>query len=998
MSSNQDQFTVGQVYNSFKCIRIVPLPDLRADALEFEHVGTGAKLLHMHTEDIENCFATIFPTPPPDETGLPHILEHSTLGGSEKYPLREPFFELIKTSMATFINAFTAQCFTAYPVCTTVEPDYFNLANVYMDAIFHPNLTRDTFRREGHHLALKDNSDLNSELIISGIVYSEMKGYWSTPDNMLSNLGTRGLFPDTPLGRDSGGDPSYIPTLSYEQFKDFHATYYHPSNAHFYLYGNIPTIQHLEFIEPLLASYTRKDIDIFVPRQKRWSTPKTVERTYPVGANEDDSEQSYIVMNWLVDDATAPDTAMAWSVLSTILLGHDAAPLKKTIIDAKLGADMYSSGDFSHSHELVFDIGIQGSKPENVKKFEELVMQTLENIANSEISPEAVDTAFHQQAYQHLEVEKNFPLKLLWLCGESWPYKKDPLSFMNMKKNLADCRESYNADPLFFNNMIHEKILKNNHRITVAIHPERDAETKAEQEFAQEMATKRARFSSAEIASIAEEAAALSASQTQANTPEQLASLPQLNVNDLPEKPRCIPTTVSTLDGITILRNDIFTNGINYFGINIDLSGMPQELYAALPRFTKALTKMGTNGQTFAQVAEKRAAVTGSMNFNASIQRHAITPEKSLRHLHIGMKTIDNKADAALDLLHDIIFDLDPSDTSRLKDIMIQAQTHHRTELIHNAMPTAMRRASRGITPESALTHIIGGRDALALLNQQLADFDKQSIVITRQIEQLRNFLCDRTRWTISFTGSDSVYTKLERSIQNWIPLMTNAAVLKTELPFTSIAPPREGLAAPIKVAHCAKVMAAPGFSDPDTPLYELGLYLSNFDYMLPQIRFKGNAYGAGCQYNPQLGTLSLFSYNDPHITETLAVFDNLSDFVHNANWSQTDIDRAIIGSAKKIVQPIRPAEATSLAMVRHIRGETDELHAKKYEATRTATPATIKETLLKHLEQAEPQAGICVSASREHLEEANKTLGRNPLEISDILGENKLAGNCGCN
>ncbi len=988
MSLTQDQFRVGQVYNSFKCIRIVPLPDLRANALEFEHVATGAKLLHMYTEDIENCFATIFPTPPPDETGLPHILEHSTLAGSAKYPLREPFFELIKTSMATFINAFTAQCFTAYPVCSTVERDYFNLADVYMDAIFHPNLTRDTFRREGHHLALKDNSDLSSELIISGIVYSEMKGYWSTPDNMLSNLGTRGLFPDTPLGRDSGGDPSYIPTLSYEQFKDFHATYYHPSNAHFYLYGNIPTIQHLEFIEPLLASYTRKDVDIFVPRQKRWSAPKTVERTYPVGANEDDSEQSYIVMNWLVDDATDPDIAMAWSVLSSVLLGHDAAPLKKTIIDSKLGADMYSSGDFSHSHELVFDIGIQGSKPDNVKKFEELVMQTLENIADSDIDPQAVDTAFHQQAYHHLEVEKQFPMKLLWLCGETWPYQKDPLSFMNMKKNLDDCRERYKADPQFFNNMIREGLLKNNHRITVAVHPERDAETKAEQKFAQEMAARRDGFSDSEIATIAEDAATLSAAQTQANTPEQLASLPQLNVSDLPEKPRFIPTVASSLDGITILRNDIFTNGINYLGININLSGISQELYSALPRFAKALNKMGTKGQSFAQVAEKRAAVSGSMSFNASIQRHAITPDKSLRHLHIGMKTIDNKADAALELLQEIIFNLDPSDTDRLKDIMIQAQTHHRTELIHNAMPTAMRRASRGITPEAELTYTLGGRGALALLNRQLADFDKQSIIIIQQIEQLRNFLCDRSRWTISFTGSDAVYATLESSIQNWIPLMTNSAVPETDLPFTKIAPPREGLAAPIKVAHCAKVMSAPGFADPDTPFYELGLYLSNFDYMLPQIRFKGNAYGAGCQYNAQLGTLSLFSYNDPHITETLTVFDNLHEFVRNADWSQIDVDRAIIGSAKKIVQPIRPGEATALAMVRHIRGESDELHAQKYEASRKATPATIKETLLKYLEQAEPNAGVCVSASREHLEEANKTLGSNPLEISDILGK----------
>jgi len=968
MPTNQDEFSIGQEYAGFKCSRIVPLPDLRVTAFEFEHITTGARLLHLHTDDIENCFGVIFPTPPPDETGLPHIMEHSTLAGSEKYPVREPFFELIKMSMATFINAFTAQCFTAYPVCSAVERDFFNLADVYMDAIFHPQLTRDTFRREGHHLALKDNSDLNSDLIISGIVYSEMKGYWSTPDNMLSNLGTRGLFPDTPLGRDSGGDPSYIPQLTYEQFKDFHDTLYHPSNAHFYLYGNIPTKKHLDFISPLLADYSRKEVEISIPRQPRWDSPKSVERTYPIGASEDDSSRSYIVMNWLVDDASDPDISMAWSVLSSIMLGHDAAPLKKALIDSQLGADMYSSGDFAHAHELVFDVGIQGSRPDRVKKFEELVIKTLTDIAESEISAEEVDTALHQQAYHQLEVEKQFPLKLLWLCGETWPFGKDPLSFMHMKEHLDGCRERFNADPKFFNKMIREGLLNNNHRITVAIHPECGAEVKAEQDFAKEMADRRQKLSEEEIATIAEEAAALSAAQTQSNTPEQLKSLPQLNTSDLPQSPRCIPTTVSTVADMTILRNDVFANGINYFGINIDLAGLPENLYNFLPRFAKAISKMGTEGRDFAETAKLRAALTGSLSCNLAIQQHAVIPGKSLRHIHLGMKTIDDKAEAALELLYDLVFNLDPRDTARLKDLIIQAQTSLRTELINSALPTAVRRAGRGLTPQAALTYNLGGSGALARLNKQLSDFDVESALIISSIEQIRNFLRDPARWTISFTGSDSVYDTLLNGIRSRASDMTNRAVADIPLPFTKIAPPREGLAAPIKVAHCAKVMPAPGFSDPATPLYELGLYLANFDYLLPEIRFKGNAYGAGSQYNPQLGTLTLSSYNDPHITETLAVFDNLRDFVHNADWSQTDVDRAIIGSAKKIVQPTRPAEATQMALVRHIRGETDELRTQKYRASHSATPQTIKKALLEQLEQAEPQAGICVAASLEHL------------------------------
>jgi Zn-dependent M16 (insulinase) family peptidase len=298
-----------------------------------------------------------------------------------------------------------------------------------------------------------------------------------------------------------------------------------------------------------------------------------------------------------------------------------------------------------------------------------------------------------------------------------------------------------------------------------------------------------------------------------------------------------------------------------------------------------------------------------------------------------------------------------------------------------------MRRAGRGITSEAALSHRLGGSGALAILNSQLENYEQQAETIISNIEEIRNFLRDPSRWTISFTGSDSVYQKLEERVRQWSTAMTNPPVAADPLPFTQIAPPHEGLAAPIKVAHCAKVMPAPTFSDPVTPLYELGLYLANFDYLLPQIRFKGNAYGAGSQYNAQQGTLALYSFNDPHITETLEVFDGLRDFIHNADWSQTDVDRAIIGSAKKIVQPIRPAEATLIALVRHIRGESDAMRAEKYRATHSATPQAIKRALLEQLEKAEPLAGICVAASQEHLQQANKTLKQNPLIISDVLG-----------
>ena len=983
----QDDFVIGKEYEGFRFNRATDLPSLRLKAYEFEHLRSGARLLHCHNDDIENCFAVAFPTPPPDETGLPHITEHSVLAGSEKYPVREPFFELVKMSMATFINAMTAQSYTVYPVATTVKKDFFNLVDVYLDAIFHPQLTRGTFAREGHHLSLTDNSDLSSPLTVSGIVYSEMKGYWSNPDTLLSNLGIRGLYPDTPLGRDSGGNPEHIPELSYEQFKSFYERYYHPSNALIFVYGDIPTREHLQMLSSPLNGFERTTIHIPTPRQSRWTRPRRVEERYPIGPNDDPAGNTYIVMSWLVDDATEPARDMEWSVLSTILLGNEAAPLKKAIIDSKLGADLYSSGDFTHAYETSFEIGIKGSEPGRADAFESFVLRTLESIAASEIPASRIESAFHQVAYHHLEVDTLFPLKMLHLCNEAWCYNKDPLTFFRMEQDLEECRARYETDRELFNRMISDKLLANPHRLRVVLSPDKDVQTRSEAEFAGKMAERRAQLTAEEIADIAGRAAELSASQMQPNLPEQLATLPQLGVADLPAKPRHIPTETGEAGGITLLHNDVFTNGVNYLDINIDLSGLPAELYAWLPRFTEAVSKMGAAGEDYAATAARRAACTGSLHCTPAIFRHAVDPSGCIRGIRIGLKTIDDKAEDALGLLHDLVFALNPRDPERLHSILTQTQAAYRTSLVNDAVHTALRHAGRGLTPESALGYLFASRDALRMVSGMLEDFDDRANNIMNRIEQIRDLLHDAGRWTISFTGSDSVFDLLTRTVRDWTPEFEGRLVEDVAPPFEMIPPPRQGLAAPIKVAHCAKVMRAPGFADPETPLYELGLYLAQFDYMLPEIRLKGNAYGAAAQYNGQQGTLSLYSFNDPRIRETLAAFDGLSGFVQKADWTQTDVDRAIIGSAKQIVQAIRPAQATGQALTRHLCGVTDELREQRYTAARAATPGKIKRALLEQLERAEPDAGVCVAAGRESLEEANRALGAGALEISGILG-----------
>ena len=981
---------IGQEIDGFVVEQITPMPELRATAIRLTHKKSGARILHLYSpSDSENCFAVTFPTPPPDDTGLPHILEHAVLGGSRKFPVREPFFEMVKMSMATFINAMTSQSYTVYPVASNVKKDFFNLAEVYLDAVFHPCITEDTFRREGHHLALEDNTDTTSPLKVSGIVYSEMKGAFSMPDQMMWKLGARGLFPDTPLGRDSGGDPDHIPELTYEQFLDFHRERYHPSNGLFFIYGDIPTAEHLGFLAPVLNEFDRRDVHVETPRQPRWTEPRRTEQEYPVGPQEDTASRTFITLNWIVGDSLKPETETDWKVLSTLLLGSDAAPLKKALIDSKLGADTFFSGAWGDSYELEFHVGIKGSEPDRADAFEKLVLQTLQRIADETFPVERVESAFQQLAYETLEVNTLFPLHLLFSTVAAWPFNADPLTFLSARKHLEDCHARYAADPQMFNRLLREGLLDNTHRLRVVLRPDREAQTRADADFAARMAKLRAGMTDQQVADIAKSAEALAAAQGVANSQEALAKLPQLKTSDLPDKPRNIPTEVAKVADMTVLRNDVFSNGVNYIEIDMDLAGLPVELYGWLTRFREAVSKMGIAGQDFARVAERRTACTGGLWAGPRNWKHATNQDETLRRFSFGLKTLDSQAENALGLLGDLIFSLDPRDRERLRDVITQSQAWYRTSLVDNGMATALRQASRGFSLAAAIEHQFNSPEALRKIESLNGNFDTCSEQIMLNIESIREFLARHARWTVSFTGSDTVFRTLTKTLENWSSRRDSETIPDLPPPFTPFTnPPREGLAGEMKVAHCVKVMPAPHLAHPDVPLFRLGVYLARFDYLLPEIRFKGNAYGANIRHDDTLGTLCLSSFSDPNIVETLEVFDRLRDHVTSQAWSQTDIDRAIIGSAKDAEKPIRPAEANSSALMRLLRGDTDDLRETRYAASLRATPKSVKEAMLRVLDTNEHKAAFCVVSSKTKLQEANKRLGKKNLAVSDILCE----------
>ena len=924
----------GEQIHGFEVKTVTPIDELRAVTIELAHQHSGARLLHLYTNDTENLFSINFPTPPSDDTGVPHILEHAVLAGSHKFPVKEPFFEMIKMSMATFINAMTSADFTCYPVSSNVKKDLFNLAEVYFDAVFHPLLTENTFKREGHHLAPVDPDDPIGDLKITGIVYNEMKGAFSDPEARLYRSMMCQLLPDTLYACESGGDPDAIPDLTYAQLKSFHETYYHPSNGYFILYGDIPTSDYLAFLADKLdgipknaASAALRPLRPEVTHQPKWDAPRFVTDTYPVGADESLTEKTYLMLSWLFGDATSPEEVVLSQVLSLMLLGNEAAPLRKAIIDSKLGTDIAFASVSSIGPAAVFYVALKGSEADRVEAFTQLVTDTLTQIANSEIDNEKVEAAFQQLTYHYQEVASMFPLRMLYRVIDTWIYEKDADTFLKMGKTFADVHQQWLENPSIFNDFLREKFIENPHRLTNILSPDRDMQAKMDAELAEQMKKTRAQLTDDEVQRIAADAAELERLNGVPNSPEALANLPQLQVSDLPEKPKHIPTTVENVGGQDLLRNDVFANGINYLVLNFNLQGLPQHLWSYLPRYTDAISKLGAADMSYEEMAQRTSAVTGGIGCSPGFGTHALDAGRSLQNMHFRLKALDGKMDAALDVLHDLLFAVNPRDTERLRDVLVQAVAEYQTEMIHDGSSTAIHHASRGLSSNAHLAEIIYGLPQLRNSETLLNSFGELNTDLMGHIEGIRDFLLTRGRVTASFTGSDAAFETTRTKLGEWLDAMRDEPVTSESIAFEQFdTPPREGLAGPIQIAHCAHVMPAPHYSDPDSTLLTIGAHLIRLDYILSEIRFKGNAYGARFTYSPYDAVLCQSSYRDPHVARTINVFEQTVDYVKQVAWTQTDIDRAIIATAKDGEKPIRPSQAASDALSQHLVGQTREM------------------------------------------------------------------------
>ena len=713
---------------------------------------------------------------------------------------------------------------------------------------------------------------------------------------------------------------------------------------------------------------------------------------YPIGPDEPLTEKTYLMLNWRIGDATNPEDVVLCRILNLILLGNEAAPLRKAIVDSGLGVDIYDNywtpaGASVTGPHHTFHIGLTGSEADHVDAFTELVIRTLAHIADAEIDQDQVEAAFQQITYDYQEITPSFPFRMMERVVNTWIYEKEPTRFLEMGKVLSTIHQRWAQNPRIFNELIREKFLNNPHRLTVVFAPDPGMQARLDAADQARLKAIRAQLTDEQMREIAAAAAELERRSGQPNSPEDLAKLPQLRVSDLPEKPLHISTSVETVSGCPLLRSDVFSNGVNYLTLNLDLQGLPQHLWQYLPRYTDAIAKLGAGEMDYEQMARRTAAATGGLSCSPNFSTHVLNPDEPVRNIQFQIKMLDDKMEDALNVLQDLIFAVNPRDTGRLRDVLSQSVAEYRTYIHgYQCLGIANRRAVRGLSPHGYLSEIVSGTTQFRASDMLLKRFDESHEQLSDSIEQIRDFLLVRSRVSASFTGSDAAFETLNRKLAEWIDSMRDEPINPEPVAFEPFdVYPREGLATPIQIANCTHVIPAPHYSHPDSIPLTIGAHILGLDYMMTEIRLKGNAYLGIFEYNPFDAVLYQGSGFDPHVARSLNVFEQTANHVKQVKWTQADIDRGIIGAAADYQKAVRPSQAATDALSHYLTGQTREMFEERYDRLQRATSQEVKRALLQVLEENRDKASICVVASREKLETENQKMAQ-PLQIEDIF------------
>ena len=957
---------------AFNLIREQYIPELNSLAKLYVHKRTGARLLSIINDDENKVFSINFRTPPKDSTGVPHILEHSVLGGSEKYPVKEPFVELLKGSLATFVNAMTFPDKTCYPVASQNLQDFYNLIDVYVDAVLHPTLAAETLMQEGWHYEINDPSE---PLTYKGVVFNEMKGVYSSPDSILGNCIDESLFPKHTYGVDSGGNPRNIPDLTYENFKGFWETYYHPSNSFIYFYGNDDPDKRLKLMEGYLKPYKKKKVKSVVPLAKSFKRPKKVAYVYDAGNESNIDNKHFLTVSWKLPDTSDAVLNFSLRVLGNILVGTPASPLRKALLDSGLGEDLAGGGMEAQRRHFVFSIGLKGTRKRHSRKIEKLILDTLDSLVRDGIDPDMIASSMNTLEFRLRENNTgSYPvgIALMQRVLTTWIHDEDPFKLLAFEAPLNEIKNSLTSDPRYFEKLIQAHLLDNVHRSTLRLAPDPGLGRRLDEDEKARLARIRESLGESQIADLVENTRKLKLLQGTPDSAQALETLPVLKREDLEKTNKSIPIEVLSIQDAKVLYHDLFTNGIVYLDLGFDLHTLPKELLPLTEIFGRALFEMGTATEDYVKFSQRIGKSTGGI-YTDAISAAAFGSRENVLKLFVRGKATMSQAGELLNILRDALLTVNFDNRDRLKQMVLEEKAGLESGLVPGGAGFVNTRLRAQFGESGWAIDEMKGISYLFTLRELATDIDKRWKSVLKKLETIRELLINRQALICNVTLDQASWKAFQPQFDSFLSALPSREPRLFNYDIQPSAK-KEGLTIPAQVNYVGK----------GANLYDLGyqnhgsadviLGYLRLTHLWEKIRIQGGAYGAYAVFDDRSGVLTFLSYRDPNVTSTIESFDKAADFLKNidsSRLSEHELTKAIIKAIGNMDSYQLPDAKGYTSMMRYLIHRTEEMRQK----TRDEVLSTNGEDFIAFgevLQKVAQSNAVAVLGSQAAIESAN--------------------------
>lgn len=967
---------------AFELVREQQIGEISSLARLYRHKATGAEVLSLINDDENKVFGVTLKTPPEDSTGVAHILEHSVLCGSRKYPVKKPFVELLKGSLHTFLNAMTFSDKTAYPVASQNLKDFYNLVDVYLDAVYFPLISEDTFRQEGWHYELDSTQ---GPMVYKGVVFNEMKGAYSSAAAVLGKVSQLSLYPDTTYGVNSGGDPKAIPDLTYEYFKNFHSKYYHPSNSRVVFYGDDDPAQRLAILEEYFSQFERIDPKAEVAIQPRWSAPRSLHETYAASEAEAGKKTAMVSVNWMLDEVTDPELALSLNVLESVLVGTSAAPLRKALIDSGLGEGLTGSGLADGIRQPYFTFGLKGIEDDAGDKVEQLIISTLEQLSAEGIDPKTIEAAMNTTEFGLRENNTgSFPrgIALMFRSMGTWLYGGDPLEPLSFEAPLAAIKAKLAAGERVFETLIKTHILDNKHRSTVLL-------TADPNKAAAEAAEERARLDAAQqsldaagIAQVAEQTRRLKELQNETDSPEALSKIPTLTLQDLPRANKAIPIAKEELEGVSLFSHDLPTNGVVYLDLGFNLKALPGRLLPYLPLFTRALTQTGTSSEDFVSLTQRIGRTTGGVGASRWISTRRDGSGTAAWLFVRGKATPDHVGDM-LSIMRDVLTDARLDNRERIRQMVLESKAGFESSLAGMGNGIVSMRVRAGFSEADWLNEKLGGVSHYFFLKDLAAQIDGNWPAVQAALEEIRELLIGRAGMIANVTADSFAIAALKPDLATFIAALPAGEGQSAEGWGFEPAALSEGLTFPGQVNYVAKGANLKALGFEPTGGTAVAIKHLNTTYLWDKVRVQGGAYGGSSGLDPFAGTFAFTSYRDPNLVDTIDVYDKASAFL-KAGVGEQDLVRSVIGVIGSVDTYRLPDAKGFTSLVWELAGDSEDARQKRRDEILGASNRDFK-ALAEALDQVASKGQVVVLGSETAIKAANDERG-GFLKVTKVL------------